>query len=188
MEHIEGYVDHIIYRNQDNGYTVMNVVADGEEITCVGMLHYIGDGELVEISGHYKEHATYGHQLHIETLKIKAPEDELYIERYLGSGAVKGIGVSLAARIVRKFHEDTFRIMEEEPERLAEVKGISEKKAREIALARGYRGLYTQAQDNNLTACLFYLSQGFFIGGLDTQVYMGTRQEGKSDIIFYLDC
>ena len=133
MEHIEGYVDHIIYRNQDNGYTVMNVVADGEEITCVGMLHYIGDGELVEISGHYKEHATYGHQLHIETLKIKAPEDELSIERYLGSGAVKGIGVSLAARIVRKFHEDTFRIMEEEPERLAEVKGISEKKAREIA-------------------------------------------------------
>ena len=58
MERIEGYVDHIIYRNQDNGYTVMNVVADGEEITCVGMLHYIGDGELVEISGHYKEHAT----------------------------------------------------------------------------------------------------------------------------------
>ena len=61
-------------------------------------------------------------------------------------------------------------------------------KARDIALARGYRGLYTQAQDNNLTACLFYLSQGFFIGGLDTQVYKGTRQEGKSDIIFYLDC
>ena len=61
-------------------------------------------------------------------------------------------------------------------------------KARDIALARGYRGLYTQAQDNNLNACLFYLSQGFFIGGLDTQVYKGTRQEGKSDIIFYLDC
>ena len=122
MERIEGYVDHIIYRNQDNGYTVMNVIADGEEITCVGLLHYIGDGELVEITGHYKDHATYGRQLQIETLEIKAPEDELSIERYLGSGAVKGIGVSLAARIVRKFHEDTFRIMEEEPERLAEVK------------------------------------------------------------------
>ena len=132
MERIEGYVDHIIYRNQDNGYTVMNVIADGEEITCVGLLHYIGDGELVEITGHYKDHATYGRQLQIETLEIKAPEDELSIERYLGSGAVKGIGVSLAARIVRKFHEDTFRIMEEEPERLAEVKGISEKKAREM--------------------------------------------------------
>ena len=104
MERIEGYVDHIIYRNQDNGYTVMNVIADGEEITCVGLLHYIGDGELVEITGHYKDHATYGRQLQIETLEIKAPEDELSIERYLGSGAVKGIGVSLAARIVRKFH------------------------------------------------------------------------------------
>ena len=94
MERIEGYVDHIIYRNQDNGYTVMNVIADGEEITCVGLLHYIGDGELVEITGHYKDHATYGRQLQIETLEIKAPEDELSIERYLGSGAVKGIGVS----------------------------------------------------------------------------------------------
>ena len=99
MERIEGYVDHIIYRNQDNGYTVMNVIADGEEITCVGLLHYIGDGELVEITGHYKDHATYGRQLQIETLEIKAPEDELSIERYLGSGAVKGIGVSLAARM-----------------------------------------------------------------------------------------
>ncbi len=133
MEKIEGYVDHIIYRNQDNGYTVMVVVADGEEMTCVGQLHYIGEGELIEAEGSYKEHATYGRQFQISRLEIKAPEDELSIERYLGSGAIKGIGVSLAARIVRKFKGDTFRIMEEEPERLAEVKGISERKAREIA-------------------------------------------------------
>ncbi len=133
MERLEGYVDHIIYRNQDNGYTVMNVVSDGEEITCVGTLHYIGEGELFEASGHYTEHATYGRQFQIEGLKLKEPEDVLAIERYLGSGAIKGIGVSLAARIVRKFKEDTFRIMEEEPERLAEVKGISERKAREIS-------------------------------------------------------
>lgn len=133
MEKIEGYVDHIIYRNQDNGYTVMNVMADGEEITCVGLIHYIGDGELFEATGSYKEHVTYGRQFQIETLELKAPEDMLSIERYLGSGAIKGIGVSLAARIVRKFKGDTFRIMEEEPERLCEVKGISERKAREIA-------------------------------------------------------
>ncbi|HIQ97616.1 MAG TPA: ATP-dependent RecD-like DNA helicase [Candidatus Limivivens merdigallinarum] len=133
MERLEGYVDHIIYRNQDNGYTVMNVVSDGEEITCVGTLHYIGEGELFEASGHYTEHVTYGRQFQIEGLKLKEPEDVLAIERYLGSGAIKGIGVSLAARIVRKFKEDTFRIMEEEPERLAEVKGISERKAREIS-------------------------------------------------------
>ena len=133
MEKIEGYVDHIIYRNQENGYTVMNVVADGEEITCVGMIHYIGDGELIEATGSYKEHATYGRQFQVDALEIKEPEDALAMERYLGSGAIKGIGVSLAARIVRKFKGDTFRIMEEEPERLVEVKGISEKKAREIA-------------------------------------------------------
>jgi exodeoxyribonuclease V alpha subunit len=133
MEKMEGYVDHIIYRNQDNGYTVMVVVAEGEEITCVGQLHYIGEGELIEAEGSYKEHATYGRQFQISRLEIKAPEDEISIERYLGSGAIKGIGVSLAARIVRKFKGDTFRIMEEEPERLSEVKGISERKAREIA-------------------------------------------------------
>ena len=133
MERLEGYVDHIIYRNQDNGYTVMNVVSDGEEITCVGTLHYIGEENCLRRAVITREHATYGRQFQIEGLKLKEPEDVLAIERYLGSGAIKGIGVSLAARIVRKFKEDTFRIMEEEPERLAEVKGISERKAREIS-------------------------------------------------------
>ena len=74
-----------------------------------------------------------GHKFQIQKLEIKDPEDTAAIERYLGSGVIKGIGIALAARIVRKFKEDTFRIMEEEPERLAEVKGISEKKAREIS-------------------------------------------------------
>lgn len=133
MERIEGYVDHIVFRNSDNGYTVMSVVSKGDEVTCVGMLQYIGDGELIEAQGHYTEHATYGRQFQIESYEIKAPEDALAIERYLGSGAIKGIGVALAARIVRRFKDDTFRIIEEEPERLAEIKGISEKKAREIS-------------------------------------------------------
>lgn len=133
MERIEGYVDHIVFRNTDNGYTVMTVVSKGDEVTCVGMLQYIGDGELIEAQGHYMEHATYGRQFQIESYEIKAPEDAMAIERYLGSGAIKGIGVALAARIVRRFKDDTFRIIEEEPERLAEIKGISEKKAREIS-------------------------------------------------------
>lgn len=133
MERIEGYVDHIVFRNTDNGYTVMSVVSKGDEVTCVGMLQYIGDGELIEAQGHYTEHATYGRQFQIESYEIKAPEDAMAIERYLGSGAIKGIGVALAARIVRRFKDDTFRIIEEEPERLAEIKGISEKKAREIS-------------------------------------------------------
>ena len=133
MERIDGYVDHIVFRNTDNGYTVMSVVSKGDEVTCVGMLQYIGDGELIEAQGHYTEHATYGRQFQIESYEIKAPEDAMAIERYLGSGAIKGIGVALAARLVRRFKDDTFRIIEEEPERLAEIKGISEKKAREIS-------------------------------------------------------
>lgn len=133
MEKIEGYVDHIVFRNNDNGYTVLNAVCAGQEITCVGTLNYIGDGEVFEAEGRYTEHVTYGRQFQIERLTLKTPEDAISIERYLGSGAIKGIGVALAARIVRRFKEDTFRIMEEEPERLAEIKGISERKAMEIS-------------------------------------------------------
>lgn len=133
MDTIKGIVDHIIFRNHENGYTVMVVHCSGEELTCVGQLPYIGDGEFIEAQGQYKEHATYGRQFQIYTLELKAPEDTQAIERYLGSGAVKGVGAALAARIVRRFQADTFRIMEEEPERLAEVKGISERKAREIS-------------------------------------------------------
>ena len=133
MEKIAGYIDHIVYRNEENGYTVMTLVCDGEEITCVGVLSLVSEGELLEAYGTYTDHATYGRQFKIASYEFKAPEDALSIERYLGSGAIKGIGMALASRIVRRFKADTFRIMEEEPERLAEIKGISERKAMEIA-------------------------------------------------------
>ncbi|MBQ8591702.1 MAG: ATP-dependent RecD-like DNA helicase [Lachnospiraceae bacterium] len=133
MEQIKGYVEHIIFRNSENGYTVLNLVCDGEEITCVGMLKTIDQGETIEAEGDYIEHAAYGRQFKINAYKIVAPDDLESMERYLGSGAIKGIGIALAGRIIRRFGEDTFRIIEEEPERLAEVKGISERKAREIA-------------------------------------------------------
>ena len=133
LESIEGYVDHIIYRNADNGYTVLNLVSGEEEITCVGIFSAIAEGENIEASGDYTDHPTYGKQFKVESFEEKAPEDEEAIERYLGSGAIRGIGLALAARIVRRFKADTFRIIEEEPERLAEVKGISERKAMEIA-------------------------------------------------------
>ena len=133
MERISGYIDHIIFRNEENGYTVMVMICDGEEVTCVGTLQYINEGELIEAEGTYTQHITYGTQFKISSFELKAPEDEMAMERYLGSGAIKGLGSALAARIVRRFKGDTFRIMEEEPERLAEIKGISEKKAREIA-------------------------------------------------------
>ena len=133
MEKLAGYVEHIIYRNADNGYTVLNLVSGEEEITCVGIFSAIAEGENIEASGDYTDHPTYGKQFKVESFEEKAPEDEEAIERYLGSGAIRGIGLALAARIVRRFKADTFRIIEEEPERLAEVKGISERKAMEIA-------------------------------------------------------
>ncbi|MGN1156443.1 MAG: ATP-dependent RecD-like DNA helicase [Agathobacter sp.] len=133
METITGYVDHIIYRNAENGYTVFEMVCDEEEITCVGMFSDIVEGENLEAKGEYTEHPTYGRQFKVHSFEEKAPEDEIAIERYLGSGAIKGIGLALAARIVRRFKKDTFRIIEEEPERLAEIKGISQRKAMEIA-------------------------------------------------------
>ena len=133
MEKLAGYVEHIIYRNADNGYTVLNLVSGEEEITCVGIFSAIAEGENIEASGDYTDHPTYGKQFKVESFEEKAPEDEEAIERYHGSGAIRGIGLALAARIVRRFKADTFRIIEEEPERLAEVKGISERKAMEIA-------------------------------------------------------
>lgn len=134
MENIKGFIEHIIYRNTENGYTVFNMVSDGEDITCVGLLKSADQGETLEAEGDYIEHAVYGSQFKIKSYQVIAPEDAVSMERYLGSGAVKGVGPALAARIVKKFKEDTFRVIEEEPERLAEIKGISERKAREIAL------------------------------------------------------
>ena len=134
-ECVTGYIDHVIFRNEDNGYTVfvMKGVKGQEELTCVGNFPVLSQGATIEASGSYINHHIYGKQFQITSFVEKMPEDALAMERYLGSGAIKGIGAALAARIVRHFGEDTMRIVEEEPERLAEVKGISEKKAREIA-------------------------------------------------------
>lgn len=126
-------MDHIIFRNEENGYTVLNLKMKGAELTCVGTLPSVGEGELIEADGLETEHSVYGRQFRIETYKTKVPEDSAALERYLGSGAIKGVGAALAGRIVRRFKTETLRIIQEEPERLAEVKGISERKAREIA-------------------------------------------------------
>lgn len=135
-ESVTGYIDHVIFRNEENGYTVMILKGvDGEEeLTCVGTFPVLTMGASVELTGSYIQHPVYGKQFQVSVLTEKMPEDAMAMERYLGSGAIKGIGAALAARIVRRFGKDTLHIVEEEPERLAEVKGISEKKAREIAM------------------------------------------------------
>ncbi len=132
METIKGYVDHIIYQNKDNGYAVLSMNVDDEEEICVGIFRGVDNGENLEITGEYVEHPSYGFQFKASRFKVVEPDDLLSMERYLGSGAIKGVGEALAKRIVKRFGKDTFRVIEEEPERLVEVKGISERIAQQI--------------------------------------------------------
>lgn len=163
MDNITGYVDHIVYQNSDNGYTVMTLVAEGEEVTCVGMCKGLGQGENISAEGEYIEHPVYGRQFKIQTYETVAPTDRVGMERYLGSGAIRGVGEALAARIVKKFGDDTFRIIEEEPERLAEVKGISERKAQEIAVQ--------MEEKKDLREALVYLQQYGISNTLAVKIY-----------------
>ena len=133
METIKGYVDHIIYQNKDNGYAVLSMNVDDEEEICVGIFRGVDNGENLEITGEYVEHPSYGFQFKANSFKAVEPDDLLSMERYLGSGAIKGVGEALAKRMVKRFGKDTFRVIEEEPERLVEVKGISERIAQQIA-------------------------------------------------------
>ncbi len=133
MAAITGFVEKIRYRNEDNGYSVLDVASEGQEYVLVGTFQYISEGEMIEAVGTMTEHPVYGEQLQVESYEVKTPEDAAAMERYLGSGAIKGVGAALAARIVRKFKADTFRVIEEEPERLSEVKGISERMAMVIS-------------------------------------------------------
>lgn len=133
MEEYKGYVEHIIYRNEENTYTVFEVHSEEGILTCTGFPPAISEGESCIVAGEIVQHAVYGEQLKVDTYRVIPPENAQAMLRYLSSGAVKGIGQALAARIVKRFGNDTLRIMDEEPERLAEIKGISERKAREIA-------------------------------------------------------
>ena len=139
MKEAEGYVDRITFRNEENGYTVLYLAnpspdeGEDSEVCCVGCFSFVSEGEYLVVQGKEVIHKSYGPQIQVESYKEKRPDSEIAVERYLGSGAIKGIGPALAARIVRKFAANTFNIIEKEPERLAEVKGISLKMAVSIA-------------------------------------------------------
>ncbi|MDE5893012.1 MAG: ATP-dependent RecD-like DNA helicase [Acetatifactor sp.] len=163
MDTISGYVEHIIYQNPENGYTVMELMGDEAGITCVGLCRGISEGETIEAAGEYGEHPMYGRQFKISSYQTVAPRDRVSMERYLGSGAIKGIGAALAARIVKKFGDETFRIIEEEPERLAEVKGISQSKAHEIARQ--------MEEKRDLRDALIYLQQYGISNTLALRIY-----------------
>ena len=163
VETVTGYVEHIVFRNEENGYTVFRLENDGGEVTCVGNFNFISEGEMLELTGEYVNHNVYGTQLKVSSHTVKEPEDLVSIERYLGSGAVRGVGAALAGRIVKKFKEDTFRIIEEEPERLAEIKGISERKAREIAVQ--------VAEKRDMRSAMIYLQKYGISTKLAAKIY-----------------
>ncbi len=156
MQTVKGYISAIIYRNKDNLYTVFEVCEEGEQITCTGFPAAISEGESVEITGEMVTHPVYGEQLKVSQYQVVQPEGTQAVYRYLASGAIKGIGETLAARIVKKFGEETMRILDEEPERLAEVKGISKRIAREIAVQLG--------EKKDIRDAMIYLQQ-YGIGG-----------------------
>ncbi len=171
MERLEGYVDHIIYRNSESGYTVFVLSTKEGDRTCVGTVSYIGEGEKVGLTGRYASHQIYGEQFRFDACLLMTPEDVEAIERYLGSGAIKGVGPRLAARIVGTFGEDTFCVIDEEPERLAEIKGISDRMAREIA---------QQVNEKRRTrSAMMYLQQFGVTASLSAKIYerYGARME-----------
>lgn len=162
-EVLEGYVEKIVFRNADNGYTVFGLSNEEDEITCVGSFTFISEGEFLQLTGNYTSHQIYGEQFQVQSYEVKEPADTASMERYLGSGAIKGVGSALAARIIRRFKADTFRIIEEEPERLSEVKGISDKMAREI-----YRQF---AEKRELRSAMLFLTQYGITTNLAVKIY-----------------
>lgn len=141
---LEGYIEKIIFRNDENGYTVLSVVIDEDNDETEVMIGYVEgatEGLYIRAEGEMVDHKMYEQQFKISAYELHMPEDVDSMERYLSSGAIKGIGQVLAKLIVKKFKADTFRIIEFEPERLAEIKGISERKAREIGIQ------YHESQD-----------------------------------------
>ncbi len=180
MAILRGYVDHIIYRNPDNGYKVISLSVTGEipseiedeidgqdRFTCTGLFPGLGEGESIEVTGEYTRRSGYGLQMDVKSYIIVAPENVDEMRRYLGSGAIRGIGEKLADRIIDRFGDDSFRIIEEEPERLAEIKGISESKARDIAVQ--------MIEKRDLRSAVMYLSRYGITGVLALRIY---RQYG----------
>lgn len=131
--HIEGTVENVMFRNESNGYIVLDLDAGGELITVVGELGDIEEGEGLILEGEYVTHHKFGTQFRAEYCERKLPDTVINIEKYLSSGAIKGVGPSLAKRIVNVFGEKTLDIMEHDPYRLSEIKGISAGKCEEIA-------------------------------------------------------
>ncbi|MBO4853704.1 MAG: ATP-dependent RecD-like DNA helicase [Oscillospiraceae bacterium] len=140
---VEGTVHSVIFQNEENGYTVLRLTAEGnEEITVVGCIPYAAAGESMTVTGVWAEHAVHGRQMQAESVERRLPEEENALLAYLSSGILKGVGPATAARLVARFGGDTLQVIEDAPERLRTVKGITAKRATEISQAfRALTGL-----------------------------------------------
>ena len=133
LEVLQGAISAVVYQNEENGYTVLRLhMGGGQNITVVGTIPLPVVGEQLMVTGRWSTHPSYGRQFEAEFLERMMPQSSVEILGYLSSRVIKGIGPRMAARIVEKFGDETLRIMEREPQRLAEVAGISRQKAREI--------------------------------------------------------
>ena len=130
---LNGTVEDIIYQNSDNGYSVFSFSCDDDEIICVGTVPDIHNGETLKITGNWTMHPTYGRQLQIQYYEKSIPTTTEGMVKYLSSGLIKGIGPKIAKKIVDKFGEATFYVIEEKPDRLVEIKGITYEKAMKIS-------------------------------------------------------
>ena len=133
LDQVEGTVSAIIFQNEDNGYTILRLDASGEELTVVGEMPGVSPGEYLTVRGMWVRHATYGTQFRAETVERRMPQGMKEIFHYLSSGAVKGVGKATARLLIEAFGEDTLTVIEEEPEKLTKIKGISPKRARQIS-------------------------------------------------------
>ncbi|MEE1319829.1 MAG: ATP-dependent RecD-like DNA helicase [Ruminococcus sp.] len=131
---LEGAVENIVYRNEENGYTVVEISDSDDYITAVGIMPQVGVGDTVKLTGKYITHRNYGRQFSASICEICRPTESADILRYLSSGAIKGIGAATAQRLVAEFGEATLDVMENEPERVALLKGISKSKAEDFSL------------------------------------------------------
>ena len=129
MEQLEATVEGTVFRNEENGYSVLTVRSGRSEVTVIGTLPELSPGEQAVFSGEWTEHRTYGRQFRCVSCELKVPTTLLGIERFLGSGLIHGVGPSTASLIVAAFGEDTLTVLSEHPERLCEVRGIGRKRA-----------------------------------------------------------
>lgn len=160
---IEGYVERVVFRNSENGYTVISLSVGEDEVVCVGNFPMISEGECIRAEGSLISHPIYGEQFLMDSYELKEPEDIISMEHYLSSGAIKGVGKALASRIVKRFGDGTFRIIMEDPMRLSEVKGISSRMALEI---------YRQFEEKReMRSAMMFLQKYRISGSLAVKIY-----------------